>query len=476
MEKDGINDDSSLFVFSDEIRNSENDNGRWKVLVVDDDRDFQRSMKYTLETLTILEKKLQVFTASSAAEASSVIAQEQDLALVLLDVVMEEDDSGLRLVDSIRNVLGNEIVRIVILTGQAGLLPKTQVIRHYDVSDFWYKVEISSKLEAIVTSQIRAYQTLSHLETAKKGLQLIVDATKSLISVRNTASFSSMVLHNLTVLLGMGDSGDALSCELTEDDNSLSLMAKTGRYASLLSADSRVNAETIGHEAFEVISQAISTKSHIQGDTYSAFYFYTEKSSNNRELVQVALFKHDRPLDNPIQQDLVKLFCENVSTSFKNLILNNALTKTAFIDSSLGIHNRTWLKRELNIMPAKERESAQLIFIKLNNFFYRVVTFGGERVEKTFLAIISELQKGFGRDCTIVRVSQDKLAILTFNKEASSDEYMRQFVSLMVQEEELRKEVGLTLYRVTVADVCDLDSDAIISVGESGVYTTYCRE
>jgi CheY-like chemotaxis protein len=51
--------------------------------------------------------------------ASARIAQdEKEIAVILLDVVMEQDDAGLHLVRYIRETLGLSDVRIILRTGQ----------------------------------------------------------------------------------------------------------------------------------------------------------------------------------------------------------------------------------------------------------------------------------------------------------------------------------------------------------------------
>jgi CheY-like chemotaxis protein len=59
--------------------------------------------------------------AASAYEAREVLAQNPDIAVALVDVVMETDDAGLRLVEYIRKDLKNTMVRLIIRTGQPGL-------------------------------------------------------------------------------------------------------------------------------------------------------------------------------------------------------------------------------------------------------------------------------------------------------------------------------------------------------------------
>lgn len=73
-----------------------------KILTVDDDINFQRSTAFALSTLTILGAKIELTQAFSYAEACQMVANEDDFAIALVDVVMETEDAGLRLVRGIR--------------------------------------------------------------------------------------------------------------------------------------------------------------------------------------------------------------------------------------------------------------------------------------------------------------------------------------------------------------------------------------
>ena len=66
----------------------------------------------------------------SAADAMAQLAANDDVAAALIDVVMETDDAGLLLVEHIRKQMKNEMLRIIIRTGQPGAAPERYVIEH----------------------------------------------------------------------------------------------------------------------------------------------------------------------------------------------------------------------------------------------------------------------------------------------------------------------------------------------------------
>ena len=107
----------------------------WKLLVVDDEPDMRELTRINLKGFRFADRDLEIVEAASAYEAREMLLQNPDISVALIDVVMETDDAGLRLVEYIRKELKNAMVRIIIRTGQPGLAPERYVIDHYDIGE-----------------------------------------------------------------------------------------------------------------------------------------------------------------------------------------------------------------------------------------------------------------------------------------------------------------------------------------------------
>src|SRR3954470_14956410 len=92
----------------------------WRVLIVDDDVDVHAVTRLALRNVSFKSRELELFSAYTGEEGFRVLRDTPDIALVLLDVVMESDDAGLLLARRIREELDNQIVRVVLRTGQPG--------------------------------------------------------------------------------------------------------------------------------------------------------------------------------------------------------------------------------------------------------------------------------------------------------------------------------------------------------------------
>ena len=134
----------------------------WQILIVDDDVDVHVVTKFALSHTNFLGRRLAFLHAYSGAEAMALMRGLPDIALVLLDVIMETPDAGLRVARSIREKLHDDLVRIVLRTGQPGQALEHSIIVDYDIHDFWCKADLTTrKLFSTVISSLRAYATMT---------------------------------------------------------------------------------------------------------------------------------------------------------------------------------------------------------------------------------------------------------------------------------------------------------------------------
>lgn len=184
----------------------EQDAPPWRVLVVDDEPDVYAVTALSLRGFRYAGRGLELLRALSGREAREVLAREADIALALIDVVMEADDAGLKLVEHIRHQLGNTMMRLIIRTGQPGIAPEREVIDNYDIDGYKDKSELTSqKLYTTVRSALKAYHDLKVIDANRKGLDLILHATPNLYlhRIAEMEVFFSGVLMQVAALCNM---------------------------------------------------------------------------------------------------------------------------------------------------------------------------------------------------------------------------------------------------------------------------------
>jgi CheY-like chemotaxis protein len=144
----------------------------WRVLIVDDDVDVHVVTKFSLSNACFQGRRLSFLHAYSGDEALTVLRNNPDVALVLLDVIMETSEAGLKVARQIRDELHNKLVRIVLRTGQPGQALEHSIILDYDINDFWCKSDLTTrKLFTTVISSLRGYAGLMEAEQRIAALQ-----------------------------------------------------------------------------------------------------------------------------------------------------------------------------------------------------------------------------------------------------------------------------------------------------------------
>lgn len=153
--------DSSLFLADEGPAADAPSLAPWVVLVVDDEPEVHLVTELVAEDFEFRGRGLELLSAFSAEEARRVLEERDDIALILLDVVMETDDAGLKLVHDLRRHMGREAVRIILRTGQPGFAPEREVIVDYDINDYKSKGELTAdKLFSSMVTALRGYDEI----------------------------------------------------------------------------------------------------------------------------------------------------------------------------------------------------------------------------------------------------------------------------------------------------------------------------
>ena len=123
---------------------------------------------------------------------------ESNIALAIVDVIMETDTSGLELVDYVRNELKNNSTRLILRTGQPGQAPERDIVQKYDINDYKSKTELtSSRLFTSVVASLRGYRDLIELKRHSEELAKINRMSQSLYQLTRVDSFASTMVDQL---------------------------------------------------------------------------------------------------------------------------------------------------------------------------------------------------------------------------------------------------------------------------------------
>ncbi|NVO04966.1 MAG: EAL domain-containing protein [Rhodoferax sp.] len=149
----------------------------WKILLVDDDEDIHTVLHMALRNVQVENRPLALLDARSGKEARALLAAHPEIALVLLDVVMETELEGLNLVRHVRQELGNRMVQIVLVTGQPGYAPERDVVADYAIDGYRLKSELTAdKIFVSVYVALRTYKALCDSEHQRQQLERLSQA------------------------------------------------------------------------------------------------------------------------------------------------------------------------------------------------------------------------------------------------------------------------------------------------------------
>ncbi len=378
----------------------------WRVMIIDDDPDVHSATMFALGNLEIQNRSLSFLHAYSASEARQILAQESNIAVILLDVVMEKEDAGLNLVNYVRKTLGMHDVRIILRTGQPGYAPEIDAIRDYDINDYKTKSELTrTKLYTTVTSAIRSYEQICAITANQRGLELIVNASTELMSQKGLQNFASSVLQQLNILFGRKVEGLICSSEDGETEASALDFTVIASSHSLANGIEQKIGRIQQQELHQTLQESITNKKNIFGADATVLFFENVGQRNIAVYLQTPI--------NDLEKRLLDVFCSNVTVGLNNVMLTSRLHKYAYFDPLTGLANRLKLLQTLtDTLTASNRDKSVLCLIDIDHFAETNDALGHQFGDMLLCAVAKRLLDHFGAACHLARVGGDTFALL----------------------------------------------------------------
>ncbi|MGZ3292016.1 MAG: DUF3369 domain-containing protein, partial [Xanthobacteraceae bacterium] len=255
---------------------------RWKIAVIDDEPAVHDGTRFALQDYRLNGQGLEILSAYSAAEGRELMRNHPDIAVVLLDVIMESDTAGLNLVEFIRKELKNETVRIILRTGQPGQAPERRVIVDYDFNDYKAKTELTAdKLFTALTAALRSHQQLERMVQTRRGLEIIIEAASALFDFKSMQRLAEGVLTQIASLLNVDCAGILVLREAQNAHETFSVLAGSGCYSRFIGSEV---SEIIEHDLRHLVEEAFTRRHHEFSPRRSVLYI---KTLSGREVVVV---------------------------------------------------------------------------------------------------------------------------------------------------------------------------------------------
>ncbi len=316
--------DELIFAVEDQPNEEENIPIRpWKVLIVDDDEEVHSITKLALRNFTFDDRPLNFLHAYSGKEGIKVLSENPDVAVCLLDVVMESEHAGLDTANAIRSDLKNTFVRIVLRTGQPGQAPEETIIAEYDINDYKEKTELTrGKLHTLLYSCLRSYRDIISLDRSRQGLERILESSTQLQQRTYLKDFAKGILEQISAVLAPEE--DAFYAKNNgvaafEHSGSLRIIAGTGEFES---KEDELATLIVPEECRDIIDDpepGFKSKNTKVG--FICLYRSIESHTG-------MLYIRDLKTRNEMENHLLQMFCRNALTAFENISLRTLLEES----------------------------------------------------------------------------------------------------------------------------------------------------
>ena len=282
----------------------------WKVLIADDDRAVHAVTKLALGGTAFHGRPVTWIDAYSGEEAVTLMREHPDVALVLMDIVMEHDSAGLQAAQRIREELDNKLVRIAVRTGQPGVANEESVVRRYGIDAYREKTELTTpRLSTLVHTSLAHYQQLRQLEVTRAGLQRVIEATLAMFRLPTMPDLACGLVHELSALLwgrdaAQGSVSGVVAVQPTQGP--AQIIAATGEHAPHVGQplEALADARAREHLALALRRRAGGSDAH-----YHSALFHTLDGD------EIAVYVGGNSPIAPEDSTLAELFCRNMAAA-----------------------------------------------------------------------------------------------------------------------------------------------------------------
>ncbi|WP_255987620.1 GGDEF/EAL domain-containing response regulator [Chitinolyticbacter albus] len=380
----------------------------WRILIVDDEPDVHQATSFALKDEIILDRPLEFLHAYNADEALQILSREPDIAVVLLDVVMQGNEDGLVVARAIRQQLNLNEVRIVLRTGHPGYAPEYRVIRDFGINDYKTKSELTQiRLQTTLTTAIRSYQQLKAINASRRGLEMIVEASSTLFERRSPESFASGALIQLAALLGLAPGG--IIC-MRHPVSPTRRGKSEWRIASAAGEMQHLTGQALSDlddtVVVNAVEHALRSGSSLYTDRFVVLYL-----NRMRDQEAAVYLPTQQPLGDEDRQ-LLEVFCANLAIGLENVALFRQLQELAYIDPLTHLPNRTQFVSQLDRILKQPVGNELVLMLDVAHFSQINDALGHLIGDQLLQSIAQRLRPFIAPTVTLARVGVDVFGLV----------------------------------------------------------------
>lgn len=295
----------------------------WTILIVDDEPGVHSVTRFALEGVRFEDREVEMISAFSAEEGMEKLARHPETALVLLDVVMERENSGLEMVKRLRSQPNLQALRIILRTGQPGEAPERDVIAGLDINDYKSKNELTSvKLFTSVISALRSYRDINRIENHLRELKRVYQASVQLFGLQPPMELGTHALEQLHSILAIAtdDAAESISSAIftaPTGDPRVVILAGTGQYKN--------NAGHIARDVVDLKTYERLVESRKMKKNRTTVDEDITILSSNHGFDTLVLIRHQGQTFGTSKRKLLDVYFTNIAVAFDNAYLFDQL-------------------------------------------------------------------------------------------------------------------------------------------------------
>ena len=443
----------------------------WRILIVDDAQDVHDATHFALRGFTFENRQVELLHALTAGQARDILSREPDIAVAVIDVVMESEQAGIELIDWMRNTLGNYVTRIILRTGQPGYAPESDVILQHEIDGYKEKSEMTrTRLLTMLVTSLRGYRQIRDLENHEAGLRKLVDSLGELLKNQDMDGFSERLIAQLVGLLGTQPSGALCVVDQQGVDGEpptvqdCTVLTALGDYASHTGTPARTLPDAA---AVDILGRCLAQREPVIEDGHAAIRLET-----SGDLCGVLIVRLSPDAAGPANAtELLRLFAINAGVGYQNARLFEHVRNLAYHDPNTGLPNFTAFAEIFDAYCAEWPDTpAAVVLFDVQR--YRVIEhgIGPEHALKVLQAAGKRLQDGIADAPVVAHRRGDEFALMMVGDQIDRPEELVERIEKLFETALRIGEVVFTLRpRIALASREDPSDDAAMLARRAGV-------
>ena len=260
--------------------------------------------------------KTKILYADTREKALSLLLFEENIALILFTI--SDKDKDLELIRSIRKNAKYKIIRIILIIQNNKDFFGQQEIVEYDISGYKIEKDLNPEgLLAIISSTIKSHHNMKLIKDTQIEIEQLSEYSDSLLAHTTINMFSEEILNQLKNILKFHDVEEfAVLKSHKENDNY--------NYKVVYSQKSSIDFYVQLPQTTKLLLNKVTSerKTMLRSNMLVA---YCEVGEYGIHLIYIKDKKQKKSQINQILKQTLEYFLRNISTTLKNIYLNEEL-------------------------------------------------------------------------------------------------------------------------------------------------------